>query len=87
MRSHAASGPRACSTSALPAQDQYASAFSPPKVSCRRFARCVSAGSARSRAGVDPAGVDDVWAGGAGVAQATVQSSSTGVQRRIDAGA
>ena len=86
MRSHAASGPRACKISASPANDQYASAFSPPNVSWRRFARCVSAGSAQSRAAADgrAAGAADVVGDGvAGVAQAATDRSSVGAQRRM----
>src|SRR5579863_6083253 len=46
MRSHDCPGPRAWRISWSPAQDQYASAFSPPKVSCRRSAKCGSSGRA-----------------------------------------
>src|SRR5262245_53918746 len=80
MRSHAAPCTFACNTSSRPANDQYASAFSPPNVSRRRPAKCVSPASGGSSGGGGGAGFAGAGgggsAGGGALAQPTVASKA-----------
>src|SRR5262245_41558333 len=64
MRSQPCPGSFDCSESELPSHDQYASAFSPSKVSWRRSRRCRSSGNAGTITGGGALGAAEATGGG-----------------------